>query len=107
MNPPSINPSYSWKFPENPADLLKELPRDQYGRIHACDNLYIRPEKQVLQPGEAFNPRHHGQHYHLEVRRDPTRSWKKNKNIEILKPPDYTAGSGTGFLPGELFPGIE
>jgi len=40
------------------------------------------------------------------MRRDPTRSWEKN-NIEKLKPADYKPGDGTGFLPRELFPGIE
>ena len=28
------------------------------------------------------------------------------KNTEILKPNGYSPGTGTGFLPGETFPGI-
>ena len=38
--------------------------------------------------------------------------WKQNvipataqSNTEKLKPPSYEQGGGTGFLPGELFPG--
>lgn len=95
-----------WKFPENPNNLLRDLPRDVKGRIYANDNLRIRPEKHHFKTGDVYNPRHHGQHYHIETRRNPKTSWKKDDNIEILKPPGYTPGSGTGFLPGEFFPGL-
>ncbi len=96
-----------WRFPENPNDFLKELPRDRRGRIYTCDNIRIRPERHPLEPDEIFNPRHHGQHYHIETRRNPHGSWKKIDNIEIMKPFDYEPGSSTGFLPGEFFPGIK
>ncbi|MDB6081211.1 MAG: rhs family protein [Chlamydiia bacterium] len=92
------------KFPENPDDLLPELPRDNKGRIPTADNLRIRPEKHAFEVGHRYNPRHHEQHYHVELRRDIKGVWK-NDNIEILKPPGYKAGDGTGFLVGEGFPG--
>ncbi|MDF2549696.1 MAG: hemolysin [Chlamydiales bacterium] len=91
------------KFPENPADLMPDLPRDQKGHIYPSDNLRIRPEKHPMQPGETYNPRHHGQHYHVETRKGPSGSWK-NDNKVIIKPKDYEPGQGTGFLPGEDFP---
>lgn len=96
-----------WKFPDNPVDLLKELPRDRKGRIYPNDNLRIRPEQHSFKQGDSFNPRHHDQHYHVETRRNPQGSWENYDNIEILKPPGYQSGEGTGFLPGEFFPGIE
>lgn len=65
----------------------------------------IRPEQHLLKPGDTYNIRHHGQHYHIEIRRDPTVSWNNNNNIIKIKPENYYPGSGTGFLPGELFPG--
>jgi len=61
-----------WKFPENPKDLLKELPRDAKGHIYPSNNLRIRPEKHSLNLGEIYSPRHHGQHYHIETRFDPS-----------------------------------
>lgn len=91
-------------FPENPDDLLPNLERDKKGRIQPSDNIKIRPEKHDMKPGETFNPRHHGQHYHVETRRDPNSPWN-DKNIEKLKPNNYRPGSGTGFIPGEPFPG--
>lgn len=39
-----------------------------------------------------------------DFKRNPNQGWKHD-NVEILKPNNYEAGSGTGFLPGELFPG--
>ncbi len=95
-----------WKFPENPAEFLKELPRDSKGRIYTSDRLRIKPEQHLLKEGESFCPRHHGQHYHLEARIDPLMSWNKKNNTYYLKPPNYEPGHGTGFLPGELFPGL-
>lgn len=94
-------------FPENPDDLLPELERDGKGRIRPGENIQIRPEQHTMKPGEKYNPRHHGQHYHVESRRDPSKPWKKceGNDIEILKPPGYSPGSGTGFIPGEAFPG--
>jgi len=95
----------AWRFPRNPKDLLKDLPRDTKGRIYPNDRLRIKPEQHPLKAGEVFCPRHHGQHYHLEVRVDPSKSWNNKGNTYYLKPPDYIPGEGTGFLPGELFPG--
>ena len=92
-------------FPENPDDLLPELERDKRGHIFPADNLKIRPEKHPMKPGETFNPRHHGQHYHIESKRDVKKSWKNNDNIEIIKPNNYKPKTGTGFIPGENFPG--
>ncbi|MFI0436104.1 MAG: hypothetical protein ACH350_10365 [Parachlamydiaceae bacterium] len=81
------------------------MPRDDKGRIQSADNLRIRPEKHEIKPGQTYNPRHHGQHYHVEKKRDPTGKWEHD-NKEIIKPTDYAPGVGTGFLPGEYFPGI-
>jgi hypothetical protein len=95
-----------FKFPENPDDLLPELPRDKRGRIQTADNLRIRPEKHPMEPGDTYNPRHHGQHYRIETRRNPTGKWR-NENTHIVKPDGYQPNTnmGTGFLPGEAFPG--
>ncbi|MGA8165135.1 MAG: hypothetical protein WB791_08955, partial [Waddliaceae bacterium] len=92
-------------FPENPKDLFSSLPRDVKGWIYPSKNIRIRPERHLLKPGEMYNPRHHGQHYHIDIRRDPKVSWNNRNNIIKLKPEDYFPGSGTGFLPGEQFPG--
>ncbi|WP_068468618.1 RHS repeat-associated core domain-containing protein [Candidatus Protochlamydia phocaeensis] len=95
-----------FKFPKNPDDLLPELPRDDEGCIQTADNLRIRPEQHEMKEGDTYNPRHHEQHYHVETRRDPSKANWKNKNTEIIKPPSYYEGMGTGFLPGEYFPGM-
>lgn len=97
----------TWRFPNNPNELLKDLPRDRKGRIYTSDNLRIRPEKHHLNQGDAYNPRHHGQHYHIETRRNSNLSWENYNNIEILKPSHYKPGEGTGFIPGEPYPGID
>lgn len=97
---------FEWKFPENPKDLLKDLPRDAKGHIYAADNLRIRPEIHVLRPGARFHQRHHSQHYHVETRINLNGDWAKKEEIFRLKPPGYEKGMGTGFLPGESFPGI-
>ncbi len=93
-----------FKFPKNPDDLLPEIPRDDKGRIPAAGNIRIRPEKHEIELGETYNPRHHGQHYHVETQITPGNGWSR-KNTEKLKPDGYAPGSGTGFLPGETFPG--
>jgi hypothetical protein len=54
---------------------------------------------------ETHNPRHHDQHYHVETQRNPGEGWGK-KNTEKVKPPEYRPGVGTGFFPGETFPGM-
>ncbi|QPJ62212.1 MAG: hypothetical protein G3M70_10155 [Candidatus Nitronauta litoralis] len=95
------------RFPENPDDLLPDLPRDAKGRIYPSDKVRIRPEKHPVKPGETYSPRHHGQHYHVETRTDPTKSWNNKNNTTKVKPPEYQRGEGTGFLPGEKFPGAQ
>lgn len=100
------------KFPENPDDLLPEIPRDKVTKsnggtsqkIPTSDNVRIRAETHPLEPGEIYNPRHHGQHYHVEYKIDPSKSWNNKNNVQKVYPPGYTRGSGTGFLPGEDFP---
>ena len=94
-----------FKFPENPDDLLPDLPRDEKGRIYPADNILIRPEKHEMEPGDTYNPRHHEQHYHVETRRNPKKEWE-HENKEIIKSPGYKSKMGTGFLPGENFPGV-
>jgi RHS repeat-associated protein len=91
-------------FPDNPDHLLPDLPRDHKGRIHPNEVTRIRPEAHAMKPGETFHDRHHAQHYHVEIKIDPTRGWQKNNVIKV-EPPGYKPGDGTGFLPGELFPG--
>lgn len=104
--PQATEKKEKFKFPKNPDDLLPELERDSRGRIYPADGLRIRPEKHPIQEGEKYNLRHHGQHYHVESLRDTTRGWRNKNNIEIIKPPGYHDGMGTGFLPGESFPGL-
>ncbi|WP_068468622.1 RHS repeat domain-containing protein [Candidatus Protochlamydia phocaeensis] len=94
-----------FKFPKNPDDLMPELPRDDKGHIYTADNLRIRPEKHEMEEKDTYNPRHHEQHYHVETRRNPSKSWE-HENKEIIKPPGYQPKMGTGFLPGEYFPGV-
>jgi RHS repeat-associated protein len=93
------------RFPSNPDDLLPELPRNAKGQIFPSDNIRIRPEQHPVKAGETYNPRHHGQHYHVDQRLDPNRSWGAKGNVIKIKPQGYTPGDGTGFLPGEEFPG--
>jgi hypothetical protein len=95
-----------WKFPENPADFLPNLTRDAKGHIYPSSNMRIRPEKHPLESGEFFKPRHHGQHYHVESRLDPSKSWNKKGNTYKMYPQNYIPGEGSGFLPGEWFPGL-
>lgn len=92
-------------FPSDPNKLLPELARDAKGHIYPATNLRIRPEQHMMEPGEIFNPRHHGFHYHVETMRNPASGWNITKNVKKFKPEGYTTGSGTGFLPGECFPG--
>jgi RHS repeat-associated protein len=97
-------------FPSNPNDLLPGVPRTVKPNgnqvIHASDRVRIRAEAHPINPGEIHAPRHHDQHYHVEIRLDPTRSWNKPNNVQKVLPPNYQPGHGTGFLPGENFPGM-
>ncbi|WP_175016773.1 RHS repeat domain-containing protein [Massilia sp. YMA4] len=72
-------------------------------------NTRIRFEShpEGLSPGSAgYNPRHHGEHFHVEIKPDGV-SWNnasKNGLITKPEPPGYRLGSGKGFLAGEEFP---
>ncbi len=70
-------------------------------RFQGSRSIRLHP----LRQGETYNARHHGQHYHVDIRRDPMLSWNNRNNVIKLKPEGYSSGSGTGFLPGEKFPG--
>ena len=77
-------------FPENPDDLLPEIPRNKATKangttsqtIQTSDNIRIRAEQHPLLPGETYNPRHHGVHYHVEYKVDPTKSWNNKNNVK-------------------------
>jgi len=103
------------RFPDDPNDLTKQLGVEPKvgttpdGTVRMTwqpnENTKIRFEShpEGLVPGDpGFNPRHHGPHYHVETR-PPGQSWSQRKTK--AHPPGYTPGSGTGFLPGESFPG--
>ena len=99
-------------FPENPDDLLPEIPRNKATKangttsqtIQTSDNIRIRAEQHPLLPSETYNPRHHGVHYHVEYKVDPTKSWNNKNNVKKWYPEGYTPGAGSGFIPGEPFP---
>lgn len=99
-------------FPENPDDLLPEIPRNKATKangttsqtIQTSDNIRIRAEQHPLLPSETYNPRHHGVHYHVEYKFDPTKSWNNKNNVKKWYPEGYTPGAGSGFIPGEPFP---
>jgi len=60
-------------------------------------------------PGDSgpHNPRHHGEHFHIEVK-PHLLSWgqaKKHKSITKVKPQNYKLGEGSGFTSGEKHPG--
>ena len=101
-------------FPDNPDDLLPEIPRDKVTKsngttsqtIYTSDSVRIRAEQHPLLQGEVYNPRHHGVHYHVEFRVDTSKSWNNKNNVIKFYPGGYVKGSGTGFLPGEIFPGL-
>jgi hypothetical protein len=103
------------RFPAEPDDLTKVLGVDpkvsttQHGTRRYLwepnSNTRIRFESHP--DAGTFNPRHHGEHYHIEIRPRNV-SWnqaKKKGLITKVKPEDYIPGHGTGHLPGELFPG--
>ncbi|WP_241300663.1 RHS repeat-associated core domain-containing protein, partial [Burkholderia stabilis] len=56
---------------------------------------------------KGFNPRHHGVHYHVETKPDGLSWGQAGRHDQITKslPGGYTRGCGTGFTPGENFPG--
>ena len=99
-------------FPDNPDDLLPEIPRNKVTKangttsqtIQTSDNIRIRAEQHPLLPGETYNPRHHGVHYHVEYKVDPAKSWNNKNNVNKWYPDGYTPGAGSGFIPGEPLP---
>ena len=105
-------------FPSEPNDLTKALGVEpkvsttQHGTTRMewqpNSNTRIRYESHPGDDG-AYNPRHHGEHYHVETKPDNL-SWNQAKNkrkIHKVKPENYKPGSGTGFLPGEKHPGVK
>ncbi|WP_421849494.1 RHS repeat-associated core domain-containing protein [Marinomonas sp.] len=62
-----------------------------------------------LKPNDPdYNPRHHGEHFHVETKPHDL-SWSQAKKQGVIlksKPEGYTPGSGTGFISGETFPGL-
>ena len=68
------------------------------------DDIRIRAEQHPLLPGETYNPRHHGVHYHVEYKVDSTKSWNNKNNVKKWYPEGYTPGAGSGFILGEPFP---
>jgi hypothetical protein len=108
-------------FPANPNDFTKQLgvqpskistTKDGTVRMvwepNANTRIRYESHPEGLKPGDpGFNPRHHGEHYHVETKPDGL-SWgqaERQGKITKVKPEDYTPGSGTGFVPGEPFPG--
>jgi hypothetical protein len=71
---------------------------------NSLTKIQMESHPEGLSPGDpAFNPRHHGEHYHIYIRPTPTTGWS-NQHVVKLEPPGYTPGSGKAFLPGEPFP---
>jgi len=68
------------------------------------ESMRIRAEVHPFEPGDTYNPRHHGQHYHLEIRLDANKSWNNPKNVIKIYPPNYKKGGGSGFTHGEKIP---
>ena len=109
------------KFPSSPSEMTRilgvepkkvTLTPDGTQRViwEPNSNTRIRFEShpEGLRAGDAgFNPRHHGEHYHVELKPDGV-SWNQaNKQglITKVKPENYSPGMGTGFLHNEKFPG--
>ncbi len=116
---PPVGPVF--KFPSNASDMTTILgvpPKKTGLTPDGTARIVWEPNSQTrirfeshpdgLQPGDSgFNARHHGEHYHVEIKPLGV-SWNQAKNLgQVVKahPQGYTPGSGTGFLPGEDFPG--
>jgi RHS repeat-associated protein len=110
-------PSARTHFPSDPHELTEALGVEpvisttQHGTRRMLwepnSNTRIRFESH---PGDSgpHNPRHHGEHFHIEVK-PHLLSWgqaKKHKAITKVKPQDYKLGGGSGFTSGEKHPGI-
>jgi RHS repeat-associated protein len=103
-------------FPEDPNELTEALgvqPKVSQTQ-HGSQRMAWRPNADTIirfesHPGDAgeFNARHHGEHYHLELKPSHL-SWSqadKKKAIVKVKPDGYQLGHGTGFVAGEKHPG--
>jgi hypothetical protein len=110
----------TFDFPEDPNVFTKQLGVEpkvsvtQHGTTRMVwepnSNTRIRFEShpEGLMVGDpGFNPRHHGSHYHIEIKPD-NMTWNQAKRqnlIKKIKPENYVPGMGTGFLPYEKLPG--
>ncbi|WP_233100816.1 RHS repeat domain-containing protein, partial [Pseudomonas sp. MF6768] len=114
-NSPAIPNAYT-HFPSDPNDFTEALgvqPKISTTK-HGTQRMEWRPNTDTRirfesHPGDPgpFSPRHHGNHYHIELKPNDL-SWKQSeKQNTLLKvtPENYQPGHGTGFLPGEKHPG--
>ena len=103
-------------FPRDPNDLTEVLgvtPKVSTTK-HDTQRMEWRPNSNTRirfesHPGDEgiFVPRHHGEHYHIELKPNDF-SWRQaEKNNLVMKvlPHNYKKGHGSGFLPGEKHPG--
>jgi RHS repeat-associated protein len=113
---PPLPKAYT-QFPEDPNELTEVLgvqPKISQTQ-HGSQRMTWRPNADTIirfesHPGDAgpFNARHHGEHYHLELKPNNL-SWSQaDRNREVIKvrPDGYQLGHGTGFVAGEKHPGI-
>ncbi|MHC8373563.1 RHS repeat-associated core domain-containing protein [Pseudomonas sp. MDT1-85] len=113
---PALPKAYT-QFPEDPNELTEVLgvqPKISQTQ-HGSQRMTWRPNADTIirfesHPGDAgpFNARHHGEHYHLELKPNNL-SWSQaDRNREVIKvrPDGYQLGHGTGFVAGEKHPGI-
>jgi hypothetical protein len=103
-------------FSQNPNDLSKIIGVDPKvtSTQHGITRMVCEPNNNTRigyesHPDDSgtFNPRHHGEHYHIEIKPDNL-TWnqaKRQNAVQKVKPEDYKSGHGTGFLPGEKYPG--
>ena len=108
-------------FPADPNDFTKQLgiPPVKVARTpdgttrmvwepNANTRIRFESHPESLSSGNpGFNPRHHGEHYHVELKPDGVTWGQAQRRGVITKnyPSGYSPGMGTGFLPGESFPG--
>ena len=110
--------SVNTHFPSDPTQLTKALGVEpkvtttQHGTTRMewqpNSNTKIRYESHPNDVG-TYNPRHHGEHYHVEIKPDNL-TWnqaKRQGQITKVKPENYQPGTGTGFIPGEKYPGVQ
>ncbi|MGF6095001.1 RHS repeat-associated core domain-containing protein [Pseudomonas sp. 18175] len=112
---PPLPDAYN-RFPNDPNDLTNVLgvaPKVSTTK-HDTQRMEWRPNSDTRirfesHPGDKgpYAPRHHGEHYHIELKPNNL-SWnqaEKQKLLMKVKPENYEPGHGTGFLPGERHPG--